>query len=424
MDNASRKQAERRMQALDKQWKQEKRSAKIDRFFGKKPRQYKKISVPDWDERTKRLSDFRKVYSDFFRESVYSENSDLQMHSTQLFWHRLYLQKLRMKHLGITMEMESQRVECSNNPKESVIHKEVFDGRYTVSEINETIYAKRSFMLSGKEIGSFRDFDSVNYSILSVKQQGEREITCPNCGNVTTRENLIDGCDYCETKFTIDDLEDHIGGFDFQIETVKPTLSKEARDAGLYFDDRSGEMVREYDPNFSFRHFRTNVYNMLAAIHYADSCQQINAFSPEDFSPFLKQYENIVNIDFVGLRLFDNRRLVEDGLREKNDYYIENGMQTMKCTATVVLFCLVDGKIQLCNEVINLELEKSAECKTQNVCGPSVFRCRNCGNSLSLMEGKTCQYCGSEIDMRNYDWVITKYRSNMSAYGESFRVYN
>lgn len=424
MDNESRIQAERRMHALQKKWRQEERSAKIDRFFGKKPRQYKRIPVPDWDERTKQLSAFRTAFSDFFQKSNYLENSELQAHSTQLFWHRLYLQKQRMKRLGITMEMESQRVECSKNPKECIMQQEIFDGRYNVSEVNETIYAKRTFRLEGEEIGSFRDFDSVNYSILSAKQQGGREIICPNCGNSTTRANLIDGCDYCRTKFTVEDLEDHVSGFDFQIETVKPDLGKRARDARLYFDDRSGEVVRKYDPNFSFRHFRTNIYNMLAAIHYAESYQQINAFSCDDLSPFLEKYKKIVNIDFVGLRLWDNHSLVEAGLREKNDYYVENGMQMIKCTATAVLFGLEDGKIRLCNEVINLELEKSADCKTQNVCGPSVFKCRNCGSSLSLMEGKTCQYCGSELDMRNYDWVITKYQSNMSEYGKSFRVYN
>ena len=29
--------------------------------------------------------------------------------------------------------------------------------------------------------------------------------------------------------------------------------------------------------------------------------------------------------------------------------------------------------------------------------------------SLSLMEGKTCRYCGRNLDLKQFDWVIEKY---------------
>ncbi|MBQ7058250.1 MAG: hypothetical protein IJM83_02980 [Firmicutes bacterium] len=61
---------------------------------------------------------------------------------------------------------------------------------------------------------------------------------------------------------------------------------------------------------------------------------------------------------------------------------------------------------------INLTLIKSAACKTQAVCGASVLKCRGCGASLSLMEGKRCAYCGRELDLKMYDWVITNYVSS------------
>ena len=52
---------------------------------------------------------------------------------------------------------------------------------------------------------------------------------------------------------------------------------------------------------------------------------------------------------------------------------------------------------------------KDASCKTQAVCGASVMRCQGCGASLSLMEGKTCSYCGRDLDLKAYDWVIDSY---------------
>lgn len=424
MDYNARAEAEKRLKKTTKQWDRERRWAEFYRLLGKKPMQYKKIPVADWDERTGRLSAFRKAYAEFFNKTGYTENSSLQSLSTQMFWHVLYLQKQRQNRLGITMEMDSQRVKRTKISNESIRMNTVFDGRYDVSEVNEAIYSRRTFLQHGEEIGTFRDYDSVNYSVLSAKKQGENNVICPNCGCVTTREDLIDGCDFCSTKFTVEDLEDRVGGFNFQIEVAREGLSDAGRQAGLYFDDKAGEMVREFDPNFSFRNFRTNIYNKIAAIHFADNLVQVNAFSDCDLSEIISQYNEIINIDFVGLRLWDSRALVKSGHKEHNDYYVEDGIQNMECTVTLVLFGLVDGKVMLRNEVINLKLEKSADCKTQNICGPSVLKCKGCGSSRSLMDGKTCPYCGGELDLKLYDWVITKYESNMSEYGKSHRVYN
>lgn len=424
MSDRARKKAKKDVAKLKRKWDRQHRIAVFFRMLGKLPRQYKKIPVNDYDKRTKQLSAFREAYSDFFKQLYYEENSELQNHTTQLFWHRLYLQKQRMKRFDITMEMESMRVERTEFPKDSIIEKTSFDGRYEVSDVNEAICSKRSFKKNGEVIGTFRDFDSINYNILSTKQKGDNEIYCPNCGHLTTRENLIDGCDYCKTKFTIEDLEDKMGSLDFQIEVSIEGLSQKGRDAERSFDASAGAMVRQFDPNFSFTSFKTSIFNKVAAIHYANAYQQINAFSDHDLSYLLDEYKNVVNIDFDGLIVWDNSILVRNGLAEKNDYYVEDGMQKIKVLVPLVLFEYIDGKIVLRNETIKLNLEKSADCKTQNICGPSVFTCSGCGTSISLLEGKTCPYCGKELNLKQYDWVITGYESKLGEYGNSRRTYN
>ena len=44
-----------------------------------------------------------------------------------------------------------------------------------------------------------------------------------------------------------------------------------------------------------------------------------------------------------------------------------------------------------------------------NQTGGGKVICLNCGASLSLMEGKTCRFCGSALDLKKYDWVIERY---------------
>lgn len=406
--------AEREVDRLLAKSRREDKKNKLLRAMGNKPMQYQHISVPDWNEQTQFLSEFRKAYADFFRDSSIKENSDVQKYSTQLFWHRLHLQKLRMKRLGITMEMESDRVQRTDNPKDSLEEVSTFDGRFVDEELNEAIYSKRSFIYQNQDVGTFHDHDSVNYSVLSAKQQGDSRIICPNCGCETSREDLIDGCDYCGTKFTVEDLESKVAGFDFVFEIAGEGITEEQREVRKQFADNAGKMVREYDPNFSFRNFKSNIYNKMAAIHFADSFKQISAFASQDLSHLMGMYDEIVNIDFDDLKLWD----------WGDTFVVENGVQRIKCNVEMVLFGLVDGKIQLRNEVVKLELEKAADCKSQNICEPSVFQCKGCGASLSLMDGKICAHCGNELDLKQYDWVVTKYESNMSDYGHSWREYN
>lgn len=47
----------------------------------------------------------------------------------------------------------------------------------------------------------------------------------------------------------------------------------------------------------------------------------------------------------------------------------------------------------------------------KEVCGVSVLKCKGCGSSLSLMEGKTCRYCGRNLDLKQFDWVIADYKN-------------
>lgn len=405
MDEARRKQLERETDNRMRKVRRDYFFDKVKFRLGKKPMQYKEIEVPDWNERSRQLSGFRKAYQSFFASDHAEENSELQNYSTPMLWHRMYLQKRRMERLGITMVMDSKRVKRSNVPGDSIREETESDGRYQIVGVNESIAARRRFIHCGQEIGCFDNHESLNYYVLTAHRQGENEIMCPNCGSISTRENLIDGCDYCGTRFTIEDLQDKIGCFDFQYESAKEGDSEKVLEVHRYFARNGGQKVKEFDPNFSMREFSENLYNKLAAIHYADSFREVNAFSDDSLAHLMDNYKNVVNMEPWDIRL-----------RFNNPYSVENGLQELKCWACFRMFEFVDGKILIREENVNVTLEKSASSKTQSICAPAVFKCKGCGRSLSLMDGKTCEYCNKEIDMRQYDWVITKYESILRDY--------
>ena len=91
-------------------------------------------------------------------------------------------------------------------------------------------------------------------------------------------------------------------------------------------------------------------------------------------------------------------------------YKTDDKLQTAAVSAELRLLELRGDKIRERNERLKMTMIKDASCKTQAVCGVSVLTCRGRGASLSLMEGKTCRYCGRNLDLKQFDWVLADYK--------------
>jgi hypothetical protein len=163
-------------------------------------------------------------------------------------------------------------------------------------------------------------------------------------------------------------------------------------------DDSSMQMqIRQFDPLFSVNAFYCGIQNKLSSIHFADNANQINAFTTFDLSNMLDTYRNVVDIDtqYISLR----------------NHYVNQGLQVAEVETDLVLTEFVNGKCKRRNEKLMLTLTKSAACKTQTVCGPSLMKCRGCGNGLTLLNGRLCPQCGTDIYLEQYDWVIRGYKT-------------
>lgn len=434
--------------------------------------------VEDKDDLSRQLSGFRDAYGEFLSAPVISENSRIQNYSSQLLWHCLFLQKKRMDKFALTLDFHSDR-RAYTSAKDSVRSETYFDGRYDVKDVSEEIDAVRSFCCKGRVIKKLYDKEVAHYTLLSAKASKGNKVICPNCGAVSTKADLIDGCDYCGTKFTVEDIENSVASFGFRrdfsvrkekreaiTELIHPWLTLIGTMPGVYFGffgpffytDESNLLltfaaglfaaflfgvwgyavssffgliltliliivnvswenknrnllyreeeelaqernmatyIRGFDPKFSIQSFFGGVQNKLIAIHYADKKEEINAFSDVDLSSFLTSYRDVVDADITKMTI--------------SAYEVKDGMQRATVTAQMILRRFLNGKIEEKRENVRLILSKSAECKSQTVCAPSILTCSSCGGNLSLIEGKKCQYCGNELDLKKFDWVVTEY---------------
>ena len=155
------------------------------------------------------------------------------------------------------------------------------------------------------------------------------------------------------------------------------------------------EHVRKLDPLFSIQSFFGGIQNKLSAIHFAERPAEINAFSERDLSFFIEKYRNVLDVDCQSMTM--------------ESYRTDETVQVATVSTELRLLEIKGSKIRERSERLKMTMIKAAGCKTQAVCGASVLTCKGCGASLSLMEGKTCRYCGRNLDLKQFDWVIADY---------------
>ncbi len=431
----------------------------------------------DADDTDRLLSGFRAGMRRFFAERGTPENDPLQFTATQLYWHSLRLQKRRMGSLGVTLDFESVRKSYGGV---SVSKRSFFDGKYRITEAGERISSTRVYSIGGRPALTRKDDEIARSTILTAERAGDSdEIVCPNCGNPASRENLLDGCDFCGTKFTVEDLGARVSTFalrrDYEVAYAKYTDSRKHYgtraflvgavpvalisiiSAFMFLGDvdagpvmrfvagsftvlvcaglagflttwifwtaifpalqlkasgirwtkkkieerrraasRTGEVeqrIRAFDPLFSSEGFFGNVRNKLATLVFADRPEEARVFAPGLPGGFTEAHRTVADMDVTDFELLDFRYGTES--------------QSIIAGVTLNLVCAGSSGFSQREEAFTLTLEKSAACRTEAVCAPSVLTCRSCGAPLTLLNGGRCEYCGNSLDLRAVDWVIT-----------------
>ncbi len=432
-----------------------------------------------------RLSKFRKDYALFLQSGSQQENPEVQNDVTQIYENILELRRRRLSSLNVRFAFKSIRTSHSKflPPVDSVHFS---DGKYEIEDVKEDIAATSEYFKNEKLLYSKTDNDIAHYTIASARHISANEIACPNCGATQTKEQLLDGCDYCKTKFMVEDLSEKITDFalrrDYELQYARyksvrkrftpyvgfgteavvcvfyiiyllfnfKNLTAEMETGILAYlsiglftaiiaaipfafiaiaifntfifpfiqlgaslnyvsnkildkqkkaesnNRRMQDLVKNTDPNFSISAFYSNIQNKLATVFFAETNAQINAFAVSDLSGLKEKYKNVIDFETEYICM--------------KDYSVKDNLQRARLEVAVKLVLLDGDKSSVKKENLEMLVTKSADCKTQVVCPPSLLICKGCGASLSLLEGKKCSYCGNEIDLEKHDWVIREYK--------------
>lgn len=149
------------------------------------------------------------------------------------------------------------------------------------------------------------------------------------------------------------------------------------------------QQIRSLDTHFTYNNFYASALEKVMILYFADNSAEIQGISTV---PFEHQHKNVVDLQFDDIYITDFHH---------ND-------QQMHITIKVVFqqLTLTGKKIKQKRHTQTFGLVKNISEKTEG--SIRVLQCHHCGGTLPIISGRFCQYCRSEINFMDYDWVIDK----------------
>lgn len=376
------------------------------------------------------------------------------MTTTQNLWYTHYLNKRRLRALGLTAHYdyikptEYRKGENQRYPYWKYDH----DGKNLICKISDEMTYRKSFydMNHCIWVDEKRKSPGEYYIIQSRSMNGN--YICPSCGWEGPLECFVDGCDYCQTKFHMEDLKQkvssvynpgdwtqHRDGFTIHKNFVPmyvalviivfalfsigsnmggammlltPLLgfgvmvlflmifigkkSRESMSGGPAKTRQTLEKIRSVDNHFSMETLIGNLSNKLLSICYADSPKEIEPFAVCDMTAFIARCRGVIDCKLLECVLMD--------------YQTDDHFQHLQVKTGILLTKYENGEVHQEKTYLHLSLVKSIHALTQSINDVNVYRCDSCGASLSLLNGGRCEYCGQGLDLKEYDWVIEGYQ--------------
>ncbi len=410
-------------------------------------------SCQSWNnDMTDLVNEYKQEEMAWYNSPQITENGF--MTTTQNLWYTHYLNKKRLIALGLTAHYDyiepTEYVKAENRryPYWDYSH----DGKNLICKISDEMNYRKVFYDGNRCVWSDERRKSPGefYIIQSKSMNGN--YICPSCGWEGTLECFVDGCDYCQTKFHIEDLKQkvssvyspgdwtqHRDGFTIHknfvpmyvvlsiivvallaiginkggaMMTLTPLLafgvmmafmmifigkkSKESMAEGPAKTNQTLENIRSVDKHFSLEALIGNLSNKLLSICYAGSAEEIGPFAVCDMTALIARYRGVIDCKLLECVLMD--------------YQTDGNFQHLQVKVGMMLTKYENSKVRQEKTYLKLSLVKSINALTQSINDVNVYRCSSCGASLSLLNGGRCEYCGQGLDLKEYDWVIEGYQ--------------
>lgn len=393
------------------------------------------------------VNQYKGELIDWFRNGTAQKENPMST-VTQSYWYSLYLEKKRLEQHRIKLDFAAfnhvyKRKDSSTLETFFSYRK---DGKNMLSKADQWTDIDKVYLRDNRVIFRDKKVNSLTFIMLS-SQDEEGQYICPKCGASQPLQNLLDGCDYCGAKYHISTYKDKIvstfmenqvymsrqlkkssyfltmmsmpcWAFALYLAAFGSTLCQTdwyingriiLAIAGLVFftlgmisvyssgngkHNRALKHLNKTENNFCEESMLAAIDSKIKAIHYASNYGEIATFVKcNNMNAYLQEYQNTV--------------ICDTGAYCMEKAWVENGYQYIQLKRELNLQDDFGDRFGIRKEYLRLTIARKLGAEVYN--DVSIYTCKECGATISLVEGGKCEYCGNELNLIDYDWVITKY---------------
>ena len=367
----------------------------------------------------------------------------------------LELQKQKFQSLGLDVMVRVEKpVEHDSAPSSISYNDNIFVNSSIAGNKRITTIIRKA----QREIYN-KTADSVICAIMQYPKEGtvpspNTPFCCPNCGAPSTLGKLESGCEFCDTKFLMDELypkvmyysieEAHKSGTEMdqlvkcmigtalvllvigvasQIMNGKSVgvldivgvlfggalfgfvpwlffrfistffmMGKDLRGAGKTASSlQFCRKMRKLDPTFSTEYFRDKSLSLLKLMLYSQNPQELTVCQCD--KPIPEKLREIVDTTYFNSGV--------------NKYSIKDGVCDVSLTFYMDSLHYCGGKIRKKSDKIRMSLRKVIKKPTDLGFSIMAVNCPSCGGSFDAAKVKACPFCGNNYPVDENDWVVT-----------------
>ena len=305
------------------------------------------------------------------------------------------------------------------------------------------------------------------YVVWLISQRTQASCNCPNCGAVSTVEELLSGCPFCGTKFLMADLYPKISSFYTQKELDIDKHVK--RDVAIVtiliaaavfffnFNDYMAVFNGTYtasDPTTMLLSLPITVgtgvvvgimtanlaiaFRVFGKAISTSGLQRRTIRAGRILPGFIKKYEPSFSLDYFITKLvylaqvmiysdtYENcalyaggpitnqcRNIIDAryrGFIDAHNCYEKNGFLYVDMSISMNNVYLNGSSVKRKNETFRMLLRKSATAEIDYGFSIHSINCRSCGGSFDAPKEKHCPFCGSDYSIDSYDWVVMDFK--------------
>lgn len=339
----------------------------------------------------------------------------------------------RLKKQGISI--------CSKYKSNDTILERNTDKTKRNDDIQNGICLEKDYYKNNKLLIKVFNFDPrIKYTYMSTNN-GENNITCPNCGNTSKENEIEDGCPYCGTNYNIEYSDKSLGtkyhydrvlqGSNYKTITlvidiiisailVITYILKTCRTFNIYDISKIiiGTIIVSLILYYLFYIIDAVAVTLPIKIYKdAQNKKQMKFWKRmESIGIDKKTFYNNVNYELQNYYYgenSENKNIIDYDIIDYislDEQIVKNKKILVTIKAQIREIVLNQGTISEKIQKRTFTFEKSNEQILDLKAGSNIISCHNCGASIDVTKSK-CDYCGTKINGYQQWYLKYDYKS-------------